>query len=54
MKNLAKWPIINNRIIEEDDINLPIQIKGKLQQLLKLKKATIKMLLNEIYRTRKK
>ena len=48
------WPIINNQLLEETDLILPIQIKGKLVTTIKTKKDYNKHnLLNEIYRIEK-
>jgi hypothetical protein len=32
------WPDVNHKLLEEEEIELPIQIKGNWQALLKLKK----------------
>ena len=48
------WPIINNQLLEETDLILPIQIKGKLVTTIKTKKDYNEHnLLNEIYRIEK-
>ena len=48
------WPKINMQLIEEKEINLPIQIKGKLITTIKTKKGyNEKELLEEIYKIEK-
>ena len=37
--DFGKWPIINNDLLLETDINLPIQIKGRLVTTIKTKKG---------------
>ncbi len=49
-----KWPIIDHKLLEETEIILPIQIKGKLITTLNAKKDyNEKELLNEIYKIEK-
>ena len=49
-----KWPIIDHKLLEETEITLPIQIKGKLITTLNTKKNyNEKELLNEIYKIEK-
>ena len=33
------WPSVNHKLLEEEEIELPIQIKGKLTSTLKTKKG---------------
>ena len=48
------WPEVNQVLIEESEINLPIQIKGKLISTINTKKGYIeKDLLEEIYKIKK-
>ena len=48
------WPEINYSLIEEDEINLPIQIKGKLISTINTKKGyNERDLLEEIYKIEK-
>ena len=45
-----QWPEINKNLIEENEINLPIQIKGKLISTINTKKGyKEKDLLEKIY-----
>ncbi len=39
-KEINKWPIINNKALENIEINLVIQINGKTRDILKIKKDT--------------
>ena len=48
------WPEINKNLIEESEINLPIQIKGKLISTINTKKGyNEKDLLEKIYKIEK-
>ena len=48
------WPEINMKLIEEKEINLPIQIKGKLISTINTKKGyNEKDLLEQIYKIEK-
>ena len=48
------WPEINMNLIEENEINLPIQIKGKLISTINTKKGyNENALLEEIYKIEK-
>ena len=48
------WPKVNKKLIEENEINLPIQIKGKLISTINTKKGyNEKDLLEEIYKIEK-
>ena len=48
------WPAINKNLIQENEINLPIQIKGKLISTIDTKKGyNEKDLLEEIYKIEK-
>ena len=48
------WPEINKNLIEENEINLPIQIKGKLISTINTKKGyNEKDLLEKIYKIEK-
>ena len=48
------WPEVNNSLIEENEINLPIQIKGKLVSTINTKKSyNEKELLEKIYKIEK-
>ena len=48
------WPEINLELIEENEINLPIQIKGKLISTINTKKGyNEKDLLEQIYKIEK-
>jgi len=48
------WPKINMELVEEKEINLPIQIKGKLISTIKTKKGyNEKELLEKIYEIEK-
>ena len=48
------WPEINYSLIEEDEINLPIQIKGKLISTINTKKGyNERNILEEIYKIEK-
>ena len=49
-ENLDKWPEINPELLIEDDIDLPIQIQGKMITTIKTKKGyNEKDLLKSIY-----
>ena len=37
--DLMSWPDVNHKLLEEEEIELPIQIKGKLASTLKTKKG---------------
>ena len=39
-KNIIKWPIYDQKFIENESINIVIQINGKKRGLLNLKKDT--------------
>ena len=48
------WPVVNKNLIEENKINLPIQIKGKLISTINTKKGyNEKDLLEKIYKIEK-
>ena len=48
------WPEINNHLIEENEITLPVQVKGKLISTINTKKGyNEKELLEEIYKIKK-
>ena len=48
------WPEVNKKLIEENEINLPIQIKGKLISTINTKKGyNEKDLLEKIYKIEK-
>ena len=48
------WPEVNEKLIEESEINLPIQIKGKLISTINTKKGyNEKDLLEKIYKIEK-
>ena len=48
------WPEVNNSLIEDNEINLPIQIKGKLISTINTKKGyNEKDLLEKIYKIEK-
>ena len=48
------WPKINQTLIEENEINLPIQIKGKLITTINTKKGyNEEELLEKIYKIKK-
>ena len=48
------WPKVDESLIEEDEINLPIQIKGKLISTINTKKGyNEKDILEKIYKIEK-